>query len=491
MSFFRTIRSNKSLTVILVTFGVIYGLISLVNHYYFRTYALDLGLFNNSVWDYAHFRSNQYSLQRDFCANPLADHFDLTPVLASPFYWIFGSYTMLVVQICAVLFGGYGVFYYFRKRTQMKFLPEIAALHFLLIFGIFSAISFDYHGSVVGAMFVPWFIHYFELSKPKKYLVYFGLILISREHMALFAAFICLGLVLSSSCNSGQKRIAGVLGFSALIYFLIIVKWVMPALDDDMHWVDGFRHFRYGILGNSPLEAIKSIFRQPVSVVRWFFENHTEEPFYNGIKWELHRMLLLSGGFVFLRFPRFFIMLIPIFFQKVYADDVVKWGINYHYSIEFAPVLSLALFTWFSRWKSEMLTFLCSGLATILAFFATYSSFQERKSIWFDPVPVAFYLPEHYEVNFNAGKLHKKLKEIPLEVGVSASSPLVPHLSNRKLILSYPEVDEASLIVLLDAGNTYPMQEAAWRDSVACIAESPDWKKEYDENRTLIFRRVR
>src|SRR5919112_4805384 len=104
-------KSHKFVILILILFGIIYGLISLVNHYNFRTYALDLGLVNHAIYDYAHFRVNYSTLLLDAAPmNFLGSHFALLPILFSPLYWILGSYTLLVVQIAAVLFGGVGVY---------------------------------------------------------------------------------------------------------------------------------------------------------------------------------------------------------------------------------------------------------------------------------------------------------------------------------------------------------------------------------------------
>lgn len=48
-------NNNKLAYLILVVFGIIFSSVSFVNHYNFRTYALDLGLYNNALFDYARF----------------------------------------------------------------------------------------------------------------------------------------------------------------------------------------------------------------------------------------------------------------------------------------------------------------------------------------------------------------------------------------------------------------------------------------------------
>ena len=90
--------------------GVLYCLISLVNHYLFKTYALDLGLYTHALYDYAHFRMADCSMFKDVPYSLLSDHFDLYLPLLSPLVYMFGSYTLLVVQIAAVLLGGWGIY---------------------------------------------------------------------------------------------------------------------------------------------------------------------------------------------------------------------------------------------------------------------------------------------------------------------------------------------------------------------------------------------
>ena len=42
--------------------------------------------------------------------NLLSDHFELYPILFAPFYYLFGSYTLLIFQVLAIGFGGFIVY---------------------------------------------------------------------------------------------------------------------------------------------------------------------------------------------------------------------------------------------------------------------------------------------------------------------------------------------------------------------------------------------
>jgi len=100
-------RINKYLLIVLIIFGLIYSLISIVNHYFFRTYALDLGLYTHALYQYGHFQLADASMIKDNSELLLGGHFDLYLVIFSPLHYIFGTYTLLIIQIIAILTGAY------------------------------------------------------------------------------------------------------------------------------------------------------------------------------------------------------------------------------------------------------------------------------------------------------------------------------------------------------------------------------------------------
>ena len=142
----RKLFSNPISRLQLITvifFAIVYSLLSLVNHYNFRTYAFDLGLQNNALYDYAHLRFNDCMLLQPQLNNFLSVHFELLPVLLAPFSFVFGTYTLLVFQIIFVLFGGFGVYKYIKEISNSERISFLAQLHFYFFYGIFSALSFD------------------------------------------------------------------------------------------------------------------------------------------------------------------------------------------------------------------------------------------------------------------------------------------------------------------------------------------------------------
>lgn len=227
-------KDNKWLILVFIVFGLIFASLSFVNHYNFRTYGWDLGINQNAIFDYAHLRWNDCMIMQPSFKNVLADHFSLYPLIISPLYWIFGSYTMLIFQWAAILFGGLGVFRFVDFISNNKKLATLSVVHFFCIWGIYSALSFDYHDNVVGAMFVPWFLYYYKKKNLGKAILFFILLLIAKENMALWAGFIGLGLSLRHFLNKewNNLKTSGMLTLGAFLYFIVILKLIIPLLSN-------------------------------------------------------------------------------------------------------------------------------------------------------------------------------------------------------------------------------------------------------------------
>ena len=213
---------------IVLLFTIVYCLISLVNHYNFRTYAFDLGIYNNSIYQYSHLYNNPHPYVYWHVTNFLGDHFALYTMIFSPLAYLFGSYTLLYLQIAAIIFGGIGVYKIVKLKYPDTFLPEISLFHFYTFYGIYSALAYDYHDNVVASMFIPWFILALLNNKIKKLIFYAVLICIGKENMPLILAFICIGLVFLTKVKR-QKIILLIISVCFLIYMYIIVSYVMPS----------------------------------------------------------------------------------------------------------------------------------------------------------------------------------------------------------------------------------------------------------------------
>ncbi|MEP7265138.1 MAG: DUF2079 domain-containing protein, partial [Bacteroidota bacterium] len=250
-----------------------------------------------------------------------------------------------------------------------------------------------------------------------------------------------------------------------------------------------YLHFNYSALGDDFKEAFITIITKPKYVFDLLYENHTHNPDGDGAKSELHMMILMSGGLFLLYRPQFLIMLIPIYAQKLFNDDFVKWGINYQYSIEFSPILTLAAFTsiiYIKKYTTQL-----SLIITVLTFATTISSLDHRVSNWYMPELSRFYSTAHYTVDFDRREVVKAIAEIPANASVSATNSLVPHMAFRDYIYQYPDGKNCDYVVLLNVDNVYPLRRGMLYKDIKKLLSSPAYQCLHKTNRLYIFKKLR
>lgn len=491
---FKPSRRTIILSVIFGLFALIFCSISLVNHYFLRTYSLDLGVFNHALYSFSHFKMNYFTLNLNGEAvHYFGDHFSPITILLAPLYYLGGSYTLLVVQIAFILLGGLGIYKYVSLHHSNTYIPIIVLIQFFGSWGIYSALSYDFHTNVIGAMLVPWLIYYYEKLNTKAFLLVFFGIIIAKENMALWLFFILLGLSLKKLMQGPFKsemrqllKLEIPLMVFSVIDFVAIVGYIMPYLCGSVH---ANVMNRYADLGNSLSEIVSNIFLHPYRIIALLFESPYTEEFTFGIKMELHFMVLVSGGFALLFRPYYLIMLIPIYAQKLFASDYGFWGINGQYSIEFVPILSLCLSDLLLKIKSIKIATIIAIITAATTIGFNIDKMESRKSVWYNRTNTAFYAKGHYQSPLNVREIKEALKTIPDEVPVSVSAPLAPRLTNRDKLYSFPVVKDAAYIVLL-RGSSYPLSEEDYAKAINEYIGDKKYQLLYNKNELVIIKRV-
>src|SRR6187401_2521288 len=183
---------KKPEIIILFLAGLIYSSISLVNNFDYRTYFNDLGLYTNAMYNYLH---GNWHRSLIFAGG---EHIDLWLILFSPLSLLFGSYALLLLQIAFILAGGLGVYRYIFLVSGDKMLSLLSQVHFYFFFGIFTAVSFDYHSNVPAAMLIPWFFLFLKKEKWINAVLIFFLVIIAKENMPLWMMFVTTGIYFAS-----------------------------------------------------------------------------------------------------------------------------------------------------------------------------------------------------------------------------------------------------------------------------------------------------
>jgi len=475
-------RKNKYLFLIALVFGVIYSLVSIVNHYFFRTYALDLGAYTNALYDYIHFHWNDSSVFKEVNENLLSDHFDLYLILFSPLSLVFKTYTLLLVQIFFILLGGAGVYRYFSLKGKPGGFALCAALYFYLFFGVFSAVSFDYHSNVIAACLIPWFFCFIRQKRVLATSLLFVFILVSKENVSLWMAFICLGLIAEYRKDHFWRNYLVCASVLSVFYFLLITAVVMPALSNN----NTYPHFNYSVLGNNFLEAFLFLIRHPFESFRTLFINHTHNPFGDYAKAEFHVLVLVSGLPLLLWKPRYLLMLIPIYFQKLFNDTYTMWGIDGQYSIEFAPVMAIGIFSVISDFRNDRISRVISTVVLVTTLICTVR-IMDHTMIFTNKSRIRIYQQSHYSRDYDVKKVYEQMARIPGDAVVSAESPFLPHLAYRDRIYQFPMIRDARYIIYSQKEYSYPMEKKVFDSLTKTLETSGNWQILYkDGNVTLL-----
>jgi uncharacterized membrane protein len=185
-----------ALLIIICAFFAILCAGSLVNHYYFRTPALDYGMFNHAMYSYSHGNANYFSLCLigDQHLNFLGDHFSPITILFSPLYYIFGTYALLILQNLFIVFGGIGIYFLSKKILEQEWLSLLITFHFFGLWSIYSTISSGFYNNVLAAMCLPWLFLCYLNQRKVWFLLIFVFVILAKENMSLWLIFIIISI---------------------------------------------------------------------------------------------------------------------------------------------------------------------------------------------------------------------------------------------------------------------------------------------------------
>ena len=499
--------------MISVLFLFLLLLVSLPNHYNFRTYALDLGYYMQMCEFYL---QGKLFVGQLTTAQPWADQGIAPPsvyvnwsvLLAVPFYLAGKAWGLLVFQALLFVVGGWGVY-----RIAQLLLPEgkhlacWSLVHYYGMWGLWSAAAFDFHEVAIATAAVPWAI-YFYLRGNFGLAFWAWLIAMgSKELFAIWGLFLWTGWAYTfRRTDPLHYRKALLLSLFSLIYLLLIILLGVFWAEKRMGAVSRIWLY-YAYLtqtdpfsscscqleriweclpsGYSFLSLVKLLLR-PQRI--WTFLLESPHPTYAGIKSELYWSFLLSGGWAIWWAPIFAWMFLPIFLYKMLAANYFMWGTLHHYSLEFA-ILTPILVVWAFR-ENPLRRFILP-LAALLAQIMQLSLLDSRVSKWYAPERHRWYARQHYESEYDYATIHEALAQIPSKVPVSAVSCVIPHLPSREKLYHFPSIGEAQYIILLLGQNpcSYPLSPGDYFTRIDSLKQSGTWAVFHESPSLIILKK--
>jgi uncharacterized membrane protein len=437
----------------------LYSSISLGNHSRFRTYGFDLGIKNQTLWYYSNGLFCTSSLISELekpdgnTVHILVNHFEIILIPLAPLIWITGSYTLLWIQALSLVLGGLGI--YLIAKDRLNAISGLAiALYFYTHWAVLSALGFDFHTNTLSASLFPWLWYALEKKRFALFWLFALLMLMCKETVAFWLFFVGIGFALTYRKTHQIRNQALMLSMTSLIWFLLVMIIIVPALGGKE--VTYF-HFQYSALGNNIGEALNTLVKKPFYAIKMLWISPLE-PGEFGYDYKLlfYSAMALSGGVVCWLYPSTLIMAFPLLAAKMWNDSPARWSPFFHYSVEMVPLMALAIIELTAKIKplffkrAFVLLFVIAGLLT------TRQSLRWYRAMDWARYGVDFMSPKHYSRSFDIYQLRQCLSEIPKDDAIAANDFVIPHLAFRQKIYQLPVLKDAKWFVLVDDGRRYP-----------------------------------
>lgn len=450
---------------------------ALVLHRYYNFYpayvSFDQGIFNQVFWNGLHGRFFQSSLSSTLSATVVQDgqvpevfyhrlgqHFTPALLLWLPIYALFPSPALLSVLQVAIMTAAGLVLYALARQYNG---PQISAM---------IAASFYGANAVIG----PTLANFHDLCQIPLYI--FGLLLaLEKRWWALFWGLAVLTLMVREDAgvvlfsvgfylivSKRRPRIGLAICGLSLGYMLLLTNVIMPMFSPDISrrfMIEQFGHFVQGSEASS-LEVIWAIATSPGKLLVEIFT-----PLDRTISYLLAHWLPLA--FVpAVAAPAWLIIAFPLL-QNLMRQDPTALAIDLRYALTLIPGLFYGAVLWWSRhpgaFKPRVQRFwvFCISLSLILLI----TSNPNRALSFLIPdsfQPWVYASPQQQWQR--AQTIRGFMVQIPPDVPVSATTHIVPHLSNRREIVRFPGLlvrnDERVVVpaayVLLDLGQLQQYQ---------------------------------
>lgn len=309
-------RQPPAAVITALAITVIYTVFSVAQWNRMDTPSWDLGIFTQLAKAYAGFDAPIVPIKGDGF-NLLGDHFHPLLVLLGPAYAFFPSgLTLLVLQNILI-----GVSVLVIARLGIRRLGTITGTclgaAYGLSWGLQTAVAAQFHEIAFAILLLALALEAMINGRLRAAVVWAGLLVFVKEDLGLTVAAI--GLVIAWRY---RDRIGLWLAAWGLGWMLLSVAVILPLLNSGGQYDYSDRIDVRGMLAD-PIGALVTIFSASA-------------------KYETVWLLLLAGGFLFLRSPLTLIM-VPTLAWRFVAENPVYWGTEWHYSAVLMPVLFAAL----------------------------------------------------------------------------------------------------------------------------------------------------
>lgn len=244
----------------------------------------DIGVMDNLFWQTLHGRLFYYP---QYGMSYFGDHFPPIFFFVLPFYAIAPhALTLLALQSLALCLGAiplYGLTRHYLARSDAAAhrndqgdsrlataLPLAVAFLYLSNVSLLSIGMFDFHPVAFMVPLSLWAMHSFEMGRRRPMWLAVLLLLFTAEEAAITVGAFGLYLVVFGGARGNRKDGAAII-LLCIVYFVITMTWVIPGFQGAQRNPEWLYLSRYGHLGTSFGEVLKTIVFSPAKALRLSF----------------------------------------------------------------------------------------------------------------------------------------------------------------------------------------------------------------------------
>ncbi|MEK7324612.1 MAG: DUF2079 domain-containing protein [Chloroflexota bacterium] len=440
---------------------IAFSWLSLQRHATYNSTGLDLGIYDQAIWNTSQGRFFEASIEAD---NLLGDHASFLTLFYVPLYWLWPDVrVLLIAQTMVLCAGAVPIALLARRRLNNDWLVVCVVLVYLLYPALGFINRYDFHPEVLVLPVMLWGWFFIDQKRWMPTAACLALTILGKEYMGVEVAGYGVYILLSIRDSRPMKR----LGLAALcigpLWTLLMIGLVIPSFRHELP--ANFTERYLWFLGHNAPETARLVFLLYTKVV---FLPEMLAP-----------LLFLPLVSAFQLVPA----LIPLAITLL-SSAPAQATIYFHYMVEFMPSLFAA--TVYSMEKlihagkesagraspRQLGVWLCGGMVI-----ASLGYWLIRNPFSFS-VPPIYYAVVGPQPRSNAESIAAALQLIPQDSCVIASNHLVPHLSQRRQLylihpLGYDRVPPAECQYLI--ADT---REERWGDETAIV-------NQLIQNRTL------
>lgn len=492
------------------------ALVTFPNYYTMRLYAYDFGYIRNLYENIINL-SFRFPTYKNYSIE-VAPHFSYVPYLIGiPFYGLGGGVGLLTYQWLMVGLGAWGVYSFAKKKG----LPKAAwtILHYFGLWPIYGLLG-DLHPELLGPFLIPWLFYAIESEKKKLFLILAFIFAFSKSIYVYIFPFLMLTIFLLYR-KSKAHFVVSLMKPVSILYGLALVglyghtffwekRLGMPSrvMQEYAHWwaVDlkaigdqdlwesnptypslSYKQRFFNLIKNSPYMV--SALVEPVG----YGKNNYK---YTGVKVVWYIFSIVNGGWGLFWNPTFLIAYLPSVLYKMLALHPGVWGLKTYHGLEMILLLPIVVIWTVSRWCFPWVRLIIplNALFSLGLTFVFYTS-----STGVHNVKINFLDKSHYTSAYDLGRIRAGLAQIPKEAPIAVVSRLAPYTDykHHPLYMAFvPGWEKADYLALLrddPFSSSYANQAISVEQLsriIDSLCQSSNWRKVYDRDSLLIFRRV-